>query len=150
MHKTLLNLFVCLLFSSVVLAEDGLVNLQSPHDVKTTADRLEKALLNNGMTVFSRIDHAQGALKIGQALRPTELLIFGNPKVGTALMLCQQKIAIDLPLKALIWEDEDGQVWFSYNDPDYLADRHALSGCDPVLAKVKTALANFAQAAIGE
>ncbi len=149
MRETLLNLFVCLLFSSVVLAEDGLVSLQSPHDVKTTADRLETALLNKGMTVFSRIDHALGAQQTGQSLRPTELVIFGNPKVGTALMLCQQKIAIDLPLKALIWEDENGQVWFSYNDPEYLADRHALSGCEPVLAKVKKALANFAQAAVG-
>jgi uncharacterized protein (DUF302 family) len=97
--------------------------------------------------VFKRIDHAAGAQKVGKTLRPTELVIFGNPKVGTPLMLCSHSVAIDLPQKALIWEDKAGQVWFSYNDPQYLALRHNIQGCDEVLKKVAGALGNFAKKA---
>jgi len=96
------------------------------------------------MTVFIRINHAAGAKKIGKTLRPTEIVIFGNPRVGTPLMQCGQSIAIDLPQKALIWEDEKGQVWLSYNNPQYLAKRHGTQGCDGVLKKVANALGNFA------
>jgi uncharacterized protein (DUF302 family) len=97
--------------------------------------------------VFKRIDHAAGAQKVGKTLRPTELVIFGNPKVGTPLMLCSQSVAIDLPQKALIWQDEAGQVWISYNDPQYLALRHNIRGCDKVLKKVAGALGNFTKKA---
>ena len=114
------------------------------------ADRLENLLNSKGMTVFKRIDHAAGAASVGKTLRPTELVIFGNPKVGTPLMLCGQSIAIDLPQKALIWEDAAGQVWLSYNDPAFLKLRHDTRGCDEVLKKVSGALANFAKGATAE
>ena len=85
------------------------------------------------MTVFTRVDHAAGAKKVDMSLEPTELVIFGNPKMGTALMKCGHSVAIDLPLKALIWEDGDGQTWLGYNDPAYLATRHKLEVCDKVM-----------------
>ena len=136
-----------LLFASWVHADSGLINIKSAHDVKTTADRLENVLNAKGMRVFIRIDHAQGAQTVGQTLRPTEVVVFGNPKVGTPLMQCSQSAAIDLPQKALVWEDEAGQVWLSYNNPDYLAKRHEIKGCGEVLKKVAKALNNFSKAA---
>jgi len=128
-------------------AGSGIISVKSAHDVKTTANRLESTLKQKGMTVFNRINHAQGAQKVGKELRPTELIIFGNPKVGTPLMLCAQSVAIDLPQKALIWQDAKGQVWLSYNDPDYLVERHGIEGCGEVIKKVKGALGKFAKAA---
>ena len=146
--KYLIHLLFCIAFcATTVYAEDGLVHVKSAHDVKTTADKLEKVLQSKGMTVFNRIDHAAGAKKVGRQLRPTELVIFGNPKVGSPLMACRQSIGIDLPQKALIWQDEAGQAWFSYNRPSYLKDRHQVKGCDEVMAKVTKALGNFAKAA---
>ncbi len=146
--KYLIHLLFCVVFcATTVYVEDGLVHVKSAHDVKTTADRLEKVLKTKGMTVFNRIDHAAGAKKVGRQLRPTELVIFGNPKVGSPLMTCRQSIGIDLPQKALIWQDEAGQAWFSYNRPSYLKDRHQVKGCDEVMAKVTKALGNFAKAA---
>ena len=99
-----------LLFALPGLTESGLISVKSSHDVKNTADRLENILKEKGMNVFGRINHAEGARKVGQELRPTELVIFGNPKVGTPLMQCGQTAAIDLPQKALIWQDEKGQA----------------------------------------
>lgn len=125
----------------------GLIQVKSNHTVSVTADRLVNALKMKGMTVFTRIDHTAGAQSVGQTLRPTEVVVFGNPQVGTPLMQCSQSVAIDLPQKALIWQDEAGQVWLAYNNPQYLAQRHQIEGCDPVLMKIKDALANFAQAA---
>jgi uncharacterized protein (DUF302 family) len=147
MVRMLLSLFIFFGLVSVAVADNGLVNVKSAHSVKDTANRLEKALTNKGMTVFIRIDHAAGAKKVGLALPPTELVIFGNPKVGTPLMQCSRSVAIDLPQKALIWEDDQGQVWLTYNDPAYLAARHAITGCEAVLEKVGGALQNFAAAA---
>ena len=115
--------------------------------MKTTADRLEAVLKKKGMTVFNRIDHAKGAKSVGNDLRPTELIIFGNPKIGSVLMGCAQTIAIDLPQKALVWQDGGGQVWLSYNEPTELAKRHRLPGCEKVIQKVTGALGNFAKAA---
>ena len=128
-------------------AGDGLISVKSSHDVKATADRLENILKQKGMTVFIRINHAAGARKAGQDLRPTELVVFGNPKIGTALMQCNRSVAIDLPQKALIWQDDKEQVWLTYNDPDYLAQRHGLDACGQVINKVAEALSNFARAA---
>jgi uncharacterized protein (DUF302 family) len=125
----------------------GLVTVESSHDVPTTTDRLLAALDEKGMTVFSRIDHAAGAEKAGMSLPPTELVIFGNPKVGTALMSCGQTVAIDLPLKALIWQDSEGVVRLSYNTPAWMADRHHLGECGEVLEKIDGALSGFAQKA---
>ncbi len=147
MRKILLSLIAILFFSSAAFADTGLVNVKSYGNVKDTADRLEKALTAKGMTVFIRIDHAEGAQKVGKSLRPTELIIFGNPKVGTPLMQCGQSVAIDLPQKALIWEDEAGQVWLSYNDPKYLAKRHGIKGCAEIIKKIENALGNFAKTA---
>lgn len=129
------------------MAADGVVSVKSAHSVADTADKLEAVLNDKGMTVFIRIDHAAGAAKVGAELRPTQLVVFGNPKVGTPLMQCSQSVALDLPQKALIWEDAEGQVWLSYNDPAYLDARHALGDCAAVLEKVSKALGNFAKAA---
>ena len=146
--RTIIVAFIFVIVSALpVSAESGLINLKSSHDVKNTADRLEKVLKEKGMTVFLRINHSEGAHKVGEKLRPTELVIFGNPKVGAPLMQCSQTAAIDLPQKALIWQDEGGQVWLTYNDPQYLAMRHEIDGCKAALDKVQNALKNFAQAA---
>ena len=147
MRRILLGLISLFFVVSIARADNGLISIKSPHDVKNTADRLENALNAKGMTVFIRINHAEGAHKVGKTLRPTELVIFGNPIVGTPLMQCGQSVAIDLPQKALIWQDEAGQVWFTYNDPKYLANRHGLAGCDEVIQKIEKALGNFAKAA---
>ena len=104
----------------------GLVSIQSGNSVKVTIDRLEAMLKAKGITVFARIDHAAGAAAVGMPLRPTELLIFGDPTAGTRLMQAEQTIGIDLPLKALVWEDANGGIWVSYNDPAWLAVRHGL------------------------
>ncbi len=106
------------------MVKDGLVTVPSTHDVKETIDRLENDMKSKGMTIFARIDHAAGAKAVGLSLRPTELLIFGNAKAGTPLMQAHQTLGIDLPLKALAWEDAAGKVWLSYNDPGWLAARH--------------------------
>ena len=140
--------FAMLILSALPLyAGDGMITVKSAFPVKETADRLEAAIAEKGMTVFNRIDHARGAKNAGVPLLPTELLIFGNPKVGAPLMQCDRSVGIDLPMKALIWEDEAGNVWYSYNSPEFLASRHNLSDCRAVLEKVQTALANFARAA---
>ena len=141
--------FISMFFlTTSAYADSGIISVKSAHDVKTTADRLESTLKQKGMNVFNRINHAQGAQKIGEELRPTELIIFGNPKVGTPLMQCAQSVGIDLPQKALIWQDAQGQVWLSYNDPNYLVERHQITGCGEVIKKVGQALGNFAKAAI--
>ncbi|CAB1063680.1 putative inner membrane or exported protein [Olavius sp. associated proteobacterium Delta 1] len=147
MQKLCLTILTIFLLTTLAYADSGIISVKSSHDVKTTADRLESMLKQKGMKVFIRINHAQGAQKIGKDLRPTELIIFGNPKVGTPLMQCAQSVAIDLPQKALIWQDPQGQVWLSYNDPNYLVERHQIAGCGEVIKKVKGALAKFAKAA---
>lgn len=146
--RTLINaLIIVLVFALPLSADSGLIHVKSSHDVKNTARRLETFLKEKGMTVFLRIDHSEGARKVGKRLRPTELVIFGNPKVGAPLMQCGQTVAIDLPQKALIWQDESGQTWLTYNDLQHLAMRHELDGCRAVLEKIQNALGNFAQAA---
>ena len=121
------------------MANNGLVTSPSAHSVKDTIDRFESDVKSKGMTVFARIDHAAGADAAGLVLRPTELLIFGNAKAGTPLMQSQQTIGIDLPLKALAWEDSAGQVWLSYNDPAWLAARHELAKDGGDVAKTMAA-----------
>jgi uncharacterized protein (DUF302 family) len=104
------------------MAVDGLTTIRSSHGPKDTMNRLEAVVKAKGLTVFARIDHAAGAAEVGLPLRPTELLIFGNAKGGTPLMQSAQTIGIDLPLKALVWQDASGNTWLSYNDPDWLAN----------------------------
>ena len=147
MQKIFFSILAILLMVSTATADNGLISVKSSHDVKVTADRLETILNQKGMKVFIRINHSAGAQKVGKELRPTELIIFGNPKVGTPLMQCSQSVAIDLPQKALIWQDDKGQAWLTYNDPNYLSQRHGLTGCAEVIKKVEKALSNFAQAA---
>ncbi|MEM7563574.1 MAG: DUF302 domain-containing protein [Pseudomonadota bacterium] len=147
MRRFLLPLILSLCTSTAAIAADGVIDVKSAHSVSVTADRLENILKKKGMTVFARIDHAAGAKKAGKKLRPTELVIFGNPKVGTPLMKCSQSIAIDLPQKALIWKDADGNVWLSYNDPQHLVARHNTQGCEKVIKKVTGALAKFSSKA---
>ncbi|HKI51925.1 MAG TPA: DUF302 domain-containing protein [Geothermobacteraceae bacterium] len=145
--RSLFAMILVLVLVALAQAATGLVAIKSPHSVTETADRLEAALQAKGMTVFNRIDHAAGAASVGAELRPTQLVIFGNPKVGTPLLQCDQTVGIDLPQKALIWQDAAGQTWFAYNDPHYLAERHQLQGCQEVIDKVAGALNNFARAA---
>jgi uncharacterized protein (DUF302 family) len=108
------------------MAADGSTTVQSNFGPKETMTRLESAVKAKGLTVFARIDHAAGAAEAGMSLRPTELLICGNAKGGTPLMQATQTIGIDLPLKALVWQDASGNTWLSYNDPSWLAKRHGL------------------------
>ena len=145
-RKSLLCLGLYLFIPVYALAADGLVTVKSAHKVDETVSRLEGILKEKGMTIFAKVDHAAGAKKVGKSLRPTQLLIFGNPKGGTPFMECSQTVGIDLPLKALVWEDEQGQVWLGYNDPAFLAARHEVPDC-AVAGKIKGALEKFAKAA---
>jgi uncharacterized protein (DUF302 family) len=147
MKKTILILLSILFIAIPVAASDGVVIVPSAFNVEETADRMESILKEKGMTIFNRIKHSEGAGKVGIELRYTELIIFGNPKVGSPLMKCQQSVAIDLPQKALIWEDDKDRVWISYNDPRYLEKRHNITGCEDVISKIEKALANIAKSA---
>jgi uncharacterized protein (DUF302 family) len=108
-------------------------------------DRLENEILANGMDVFARIDHATGAAKAGLTLPPTEVVIFGNARGGTPLMQSVQTIGIDLPLKALIWQDASGKTWLSYNEPRWIAQRHAITDKDAVISKMSDMLGAIAK-----
>ena len=109
---------------------DGLTTVRSSHGPKDTMNRIEAEVKARGMSVFARIDHAAGAAAVELSLRPTEVLIFGNAKGGTPLMQQNQAIGIDLPLKALAYEDADGTVWLCYNDPAWLAARHGIAAAE--------------------
>lgn len=128
-------------------ATHGLVALQSPHTPAETMNRLEAEVKKRNLAVVARIDHAAAAQRIGQTLRPTELLIFGNPQAGTPLMQCAQITGIDLPLKALVWADAAGQTWLGYNDPQWLMHRHGQRDCPPA-AQAGKALAGIAAAVV--
>jgi uncharacterized protein (DUF302 family) len=108
------------------VANNGIVNKPSKHSVDDTLAKLQHTLEAKGIAVFALVDHSGEAAKVGMKMRPTKLLIFGNPKGGTPLMLAAPSIALDLPLKILIWQDEQEKVWVSYNTPEYLAERHGL------------------------
>ncbi|HKM91671.1 MAG TPA: DUF302 domain-containing protein [Candidatus Acidoferrales bacterium] len=110
------------------LPDNGMVHLHSPHTVPETLRRLESLLQAKGVNIFARVDHSGEAEKVGLKMRPAQLLIFGSPKAGTPLMVASPTLAIDLPLKALAWEDADGAVWLSYNSPEYLQQRHNIPG----------------------
>lgn len=147
--KRLLQFFcsTVLMLSSAAFAADGLIAVKSPYSAKDTMNRFEETAKQRGLSVFARIDHAAGATKIGKTLRPTEVLIFGNPQGGTPFMECAQSVGIDLPLKALVWEDAQGQVWLGYNDPAFLAQRHGAAQC-PVVGGLTKALAGLAEATV--
>jgi uncharacterized protein (DUF302 family) len=127
---------------------DGLITIQSNHDPEQTLAKFEAALTAKGMSVFAKIDHAAGAASVGMELRPTLVILFGNPKGGTPLMQAAQTSGIDLPLKALIWQDASGVTWLSYNDPAWIAARHGLHpGTEPAVKAMSGALQAFAATA---
>ncbi|OZS43246.1 DUF302 domain-containing protein [Photobacterium sanguinicancri] len=147
MGKYFIGGVLAFVLSTTANADNGLITLKSSLSVNETADKFEKVAQEKGMVIFARIDHAQRAEKVGVTLRPTQLVIFGNPKVGSPLMACSQGVAIDLPQKVIVTEDENKQVWLTYNDPQYLVNRHNIRGCDAVIEKVSKALTNFAKSA---
>ena len=130
------------------MAAEGLTTLKSSHGPQDTMNRLEAAVKAKGMTVFARIDHSAGASAVGLSLNPTEVLIFGNAKGGTPLMQAALTIGIDLPLKALVWQEASGSTWLSYNDPAWLARRHGLSGTEAVIGNLTAALDAVAKVAV--
>jgi len=128
-------------------AGDGLITKKSAFGAVETLDRLEAVLKEKGITVFARVSHTKGAEGVGIELRPTELLIFGNPKLGSHFFTSNQTAGIDLPMKALAWEDADGQVWLTYNDPQYIADRHGITDRAEIVQKMSGALDKMTTAA---
>jgi len=143
-----LLLATLLSLSSAAIGADGLISVKSPFPVKETMNRFEGLAKKRGLNIFARVDHSAGAAKVGKTLRPTEVIIFGNPQGGTPFMECAQSVGIDLPLKALVWEDAQGQVWLGYNDPAFLAKRHGAPQC-PAVGGLTKALAGLAEATIG-
>ena len=130
------------------MSGNGLITIRSRNSVKVTIDRLEASLKDSGVNIFARIDHAAGAASVGMSLRPTEVLIFGNPRAGTPLMQANQTIGIDLPLKVLAWEDASGGVWLTYGDPAWLAARHGLAeDTADAVSGLARAIAKFAETA---
>ena len=130
------------------MAADGLTTVESVYGPKDTMDRLEAEVKAKALTVFARIDHAAGAAEVGLQLRPTAMLIFGNAKGGTPLMQAAQTVGIDLPLKALVWQDAAGKTLLSYNDPGWIAKRHGLGHeVDATVGALSTVLSGLAKAA---
>ena len=127
-------------------ADADLVTLPSAHGVTETVERLKALLAQKGIEVFAHIDHAAAASKVGLPLRPTQVLIFGNPKAGTPLMQARQTIGLDLPLRALVWEDGDGKVWLTYRRVEDLARRHHVTDRDEVVKGLDDGLAGLARA----
>ena len=141
MKKYLLITLLCAVGADVCAKEaDGLVNYPSNHSVDETFSRIEKILEKKGFNIFASINHSENASRVGIEMKGSRLLIFGNPKIGSQLMKCNPTIAIDLPQKALVWQDSNDKVWLSVNSPEYLKNRHALSGCDKFIVKIKSVL----------
>ena len=149
MKTKLLVIFFTLFVSSQVLAENGLITKPSTHSVKETIDRLEHVLKEKGITIALRWSHDAKAKAAGIDLRPTELLIFGNPKLGSHMFTSKQTAGIDFPMKALAWQDENGKVWLTYNDPAYLANRHGITDREEIVKKMSGALNKFSDVATG-
>ncbi len=137
---TLAGLLLLIPLSGFCDSRQDLLTFESHYSVNQTAERLVELLKVKGFTVFKKIDHSQGAKTVGIELRETLVVIFGNPKVGSKLMQCNPTIAIDLPQKALIWQDANDKVWMSVNNPSYLKERHNVQGCDKFFDKITTAL----------
>jgi uncharacterized protein (DUF302 family) len=129
-------------------AAADIVKLQSPHSPRKTMDRFEEIVKQRGLTVFARIDHAAGGRKVELTLRPTELLIFGNPKSGTPLMQASQTMGLALPMKVLVWEDADAKVWIGYDAPADVAVRYEVPRDHPVLDQVTKAMQGLAAEAV--
>jgi len=138
-------LLACL--AGAASAADGLTTVRSPYGEAETMDRFVTIARNAGMNIFARIDHAAGARKVGRSLRPTEVLIFGNPKGGTPLLECSQTAGIDLPMKLLVWTDESDRTWLGYNDPAWIARRHGVESC-PAVKPLSQALAKMVEGVV--
>ena len=128
---------------------EGLTTVPSNFGPKETMDRLETEIRTKGLEVFARIDHVAGAAEVGLNLRPTELIIFGNARGGTPLMQSAQTIGIDLPLKALVWQDAAGNTWISYNEPCWVAQRHGLTDAEQVVNNLAAVLNAIVRTASG-
>ena len=140
----------CSFVATAAYASDGMITVKSAGNVEQTTQRLESVLSEKGAVVVATVDHAAAATKVGMKLRPTRVVIFGNPKAGTPLMQCAQTMGIDLPQKALIWEDDKGQTWIAYNDVKYLAKRHDIGNCGGAVESNAKALQGIvSQAASG-
>jgi len=136
------------LWGGQAMAADGLTTIRSSYGPKDTMSRLEAEVKAKGLTVFAHVDHAAGAAEVGLPLRPTDLLVFGNARGGTPLMQSIQTMGIDLPLKALVWQDASGTTWLSYNEPEWLAQRHGLGpDAQATVKALGAALAAIAKAA---
>jgi uncharacterized protein (DUF302 family) len=140
MRKAWIAVLLAVVAVNAFAGGNGLISKSSRYSAPETMDRLVAVLQSKGMTVFARIDHAAEAEKAGLKMRPSQLLIFGNPKGGTPLMVAAPTVAIDLPLKALAWEDAGGKVWLGYNAPSYLKERHGIDGKDEALKGLAGAL----------
>jgi uncharacterized protein (DUF302 family) len=132
---------------AAVSADGHMLSKRSNHSVAETLDRLTAAVEKKGFKVFARVNHAAGAASVGKSMPATELLIFGNPKVGTALMSSRRSVGLDLPIRVLAWDDGDGKVWIGYTPPATLASRHGITNRGPVIAKMTAALAGLTDAA---
>lgn len=143
-----MKLFVVLFFSISSIFASGMISIKSQYSVAKTTQKLEKTFKKKGMNIFAIIPHSKGAKNIGVELRDTNLIIFGNPKIGSHLMKCQQTIALDLPQKVLVWMDEKNQTWITYNEPIYLKNRHEVKGCDKNFMKISKALKKLMETAI--
>ena len=127
----------------------GMTHVRSSREFSQTVTALDSAITAANLRIFGRVDHAANARGVGLDLRPTTVFIFGNPQVGTRLMQCEQTVAIDLPLKVLVWEDSTGGVWLGYEPPTRLAERHGVQECRDVVARIATALDGLTAAAAG-
>lgn len=128
---------------------EGLTSIQSSFGPKETMDRVEAEIRAGGLNVFARIDHAAGAAEAGLTLAPTELMIFGNARGGTPMMQSAQTVGIDLPLKALVWQDASGKTWLSYNEASWIAQRHGVADAQPVVSKMADLLSAISKKAAG-
>ena len=150
MRFVVISAFLAVLLSRALgWSAEGFIVLRSPYRVEETIERLETVVKGKGMAIFARVDHAAGAAKVGKKLRPTMLLIFGNPQGGTPFMECTQSVGIDLPLKALAWQDATGAVWLGYNDPAFIAQRHGVPNCQ-VVQKMSKALKGLVQESVAK
>lgn len=142
-------LVAALVAAPAAMAADGLVKKKSPYSVDRTAGLFIRNAELQGLDIFERVDHSAGAESVDMDLRPTRVIIFGNPKGGTPFMQCAQTVGIDLPMKALVWKDAEGQVWLGYNDPKYIAERHGVPDCEPA-AKIGQLLDNLTEETVSK
>lgn len=148
MKQFILGVIALIVSTSALARDDGLITKPSKYTVAETADKLESVLKSKGMTIFARVDHAGEAAKVGLTMRPTVLLIFGNPKGGTPLMVAAPTAAIDLPMKALMWQDAKGKVWLSYNTVSYIKKRHDMKGMDEAVKNLDATLDKLSNMAL--